>query len=125
MNTNVKKHHARNYLKHIEALKSKGFKVKVRHDRLYCRYSTIIEKRLKKDYHYQIISHEVLMTKGEMKNAGLFDYELENYGGCTTVSIFKDEQLVAEGQAKVNKSDHFVRHIGLEIACGRAMKQIK
>lgn len=46
-------------------------------------------------------------------------------GGLTQVSIMTATAEVAYGEARCNNKDHYVKKIGLAIALGRAVKQLK
>lgn len=119
-----KKSHPRPYIKDMERLKKAGFKIKVRHDRNFIRPIVIPVVATNTSFSMKLFEN-IIMTKGEMKQKPYNnECEIQNYGGQTTVSIFKDEQLVSQGVAKVHKNDHFVRHIGLHVAFGRALKSL-
>lgn len=119
-----KKSHQRSYVKEMERLKKEGYKIKVRHNRNFIR--PVVTQVVATKNTFEIKFMETLfMTKGEMKKQPYSqECELQNYGGETIVSIFKDDQLVGQGIAHVHKNDHFVRYIGLNIAFGRALKQL-
>jgi len=87
----------------VEQLRKSGYRVFVTHRRYYPN----IPSPLTKDE--AIIYH----TQPEPK------------GGVTTIEIYHHDDLLASGYANCSFKDNFVRRLGVNIALGRALKNLR
>lgn len=115
-------------------LREGGYTIKVRHERLFVRP---VEIQSPVSDQVFVDTEERMATKGEFAKMielkqipeGKFyrgsDFELENNGGRTVISLFKDETLISTGEARVHPNDHFIRKLGLTKALAAALRNIK
>jgi len=118
------------YLKEsFASLKAMGFKIKIRHERLFIRTLKLATYKGFNitDFSYQ---ESLLITKGQLRdlcksNPHFKSFQLLNNGGCTSIQILDRNKVVGFGQSRVHPNDHFTRKLGLTRALGRALKSMK
>ena len=133
-----KSHNPNEYWKvKSQELKNAGYTLKVRHDRVFAR--SIIVQQLNRRVHaggnkeaplvvIKKVDDIQIMTKGEMYKqdpAIAKAYSIRNHDGCTSISIYKDDKLVATGRARVSHQDQFVKSWGLVRALNKAVTMLE
>lgn len=85
----------------VESLRSKGYRVYVRHHRVY------------QDQFVRIDTEKELYEKKSVPTSK---------GGKTTVEVTTPQGEVLHGQSTCGKSEQFSRKLGVKVALGRALK---